>query len=39
MHVGRDGLHITMPDPESLEPTEREDFIELLKARAALSSD
>jgi hypothetical protein len=38
LHVGRDGMHTTIPDPETLEPVEREAFIELLKARAALSS-
>lgn len=30
-------MHTTIPDPETLEPVEREAFIELLKARAALS--
>jgi hypothetical protein len=39
LHVGRYGLHTNIPDPETLEPKEREDFIEVLKARAALSSD
>ena len=39
LHVGRDGLHLTIPDAEALEPKEREDFLELLKARAALSGN
>jgi hypothetical protein len=39
LHVGRDGLHVTIPDAEVLEPREREDFIELLKARASLSGN
>jgi len=38
LHVGRDGMHITIPDPETMEPLEREAFVELLRARGALSS-
>jgi hypothetical protein len=39
LHVGRDGMHTIIPDPETMEPVEREAFIELLKRRAELSSN
>jgi hypothetical protein len=37
--MGRDGMHTTIPDPETLEPLERQAFIELLKLRSGLSAN
>jgi hypothetical protein len=37
LHQGRDGMHTTIPDPETMSPVEREDLIKLLRARSELS--